>query len=170
MSVLDRPALVPVQLGFCPCQGNPHPDGDIVSLWPELSMEGGLAAQGAIAASFDDDGLNQVTLQEQLAKVWIRHGVAEWTFLDDYGKDIPVTPENVTLALPYAKGGRLVADMADDLYAESVTAPLAEKLSEASKRGSTRSSRPATSPNRASRRMQRKPSSTATTGRAPRAG
>ena len=175
MSVLDRPALVPVQLGFCPCEGKPHPDGDVVSLWPELSMEGGMAAQGAIAASFDDDGLNQIRLQEKLAEVWIRHGVAEWTFLGDLDEDgqreaIPVTPENIVRALPYAKGGRLVADKADDLYAESVTAPLAEKLSALSKPGPTRSSRPATSPNRASRRMQQKRSSTATTGRVPRGG
>lgn len=167
MSVLDRPDLVPVQLGFCPCEGKPHEDGDVVSLWPELSMAGGLAAQGAIVAAFDDDGtLNQLRLQEYLAVVWIRHGVAAWTFLDDNGQPIPITPENVARALPYGKGGRLVADQADSLYAEAVTTPLVESLSALSKRGSTTSTRSATSPNRASRRTRQRRSSTATTGRA----
>lgn len=166
MSVLDRPSLVPVPLGYCPCEGSPHPDGDVVYLWPELSMPGGMAAQGAIAESYGEEGLDQLRLQEQLARVWIRHGVAEWTFLDDLGGDIPVTPDTVERALPYAKGGRLVADKADDLYAEAVTAPLVERLSVLSKRGPTRASQPATSQNGTSHPKRPKRSSTATTDKA----
>jgi hypothetical protein len=169
MSVLDRPEHVPVPLGFCPCLGSPHEDGDIVYLYPELSMAGGMAAQGAISEASGDSGLDGVRLQELLAEVWIRHGVASWTFLDDNGEAIPVSPSNIAAALPYAKGGRAVADKADDLYAEAVTAPLVERLAALSKRGSTRTPGQ-TSPNRATRRKQRSPSSTATTDKVPLAG
>lgn len=169
MSVLDRPALVPVRLEYCPCEGTPHADGDIIYLHPELSMSGGLAAQGAISEAQGDDGLDIVRLQELLAGVWIRHSVAEWTFLDDAGGLIPVTPANVAAALPYAKGGRLVADKADDLYAEAVTGPLVAKLDALSKRGSTRTPGP-TSPNGTTRRKRPSPSSTATTDRVPPGG
>lgn len=168
MSVLDRPELVPVPLGYCPCHGQPHADGDVVHLYPELSMAGGMAAQGAITEAWEGPSLDQVRLQELLAVVWIRHGVASWTFLDDMGEPIPVTPDNIAAALPYQKGGRLVADKADDLYAEAVTAPLVERLNALSKRGSTRSPSP-TSPNRATRRSQPKRSSTATTDKGLRA-
>lgn len=167
MSVLDRPELVPVPLGYCPCEGSPHPDGDVVYLWPELSMPGGMAAQGAIAEAYVGTSLDQLRLQELLARVWIRHGVAEWTFLDDLGVPIPVTPETVEVALPFAKGGRLVADKADDLYAEAVTAPLVERLSVLSKRGPTRASQPATSRNGTSHPKRPRRSSTVTTDRVP---
>jgi len=165
MSVLDRPDHVPVPLGYCPCEGTPHPDGDVVYLYPELSMPGGMAAQAAIAESWTETGFDTVRFQDLIAPVWIRHGVAGWTFLDDLGQPIPVNPDNVLRALPYAKGGRAVADKADDLYNEAVLAPLAERFAALSKPGRTRTPGP-TSPNRATRRKQRSPSSTATTDRA----
>lgn len=148
MSVLDAPELVPVPVGYCPCKDAPHPDGDIVYLYPELSMPGGMAAQGAISEGAGDP----IRLQELLARVWIAHGVAGWTFLDDEGKAIPATSENAIRALPYAKGGRAVAEKADDLYAEAVLAPLADRLRTLSQPGSIPSSRSATSRAKTSRR------------------
>jgi len=170
MSVLDRPELVPVPLGYCPCEGTPHADGDTVYLYPELSMSGGMAAQAAISEAVTPTGLDQIKLQELLAKVWITHGVASWTFLEDpdaNGKraEVPLTADNIVLALPYGKGGRLVADKADDLYNEAVLAPLVERSNMLLKRGSTRTPGQA-SPNRATRRSQPRRSSTATTGKA----
>lgn len=147
MSVLDRPDLVPVPLGYCPCEGTPHPDGDVVSLWPEISAPGGMAVRALLMSP----NLDTITFQEQLGTVLLRFGVAEWTFLADDGQPIPVTPENVVLALPYGKGGRLVADKADDLYADSVKDPLLAKLAELSKAGQTKTSRPATSRAKSSR-------------------
>src|SRR6478672_8848061 len=169
MSVLDRPELVPVPLGYCPCEGTPHAEGDTVYLYPDLSMAGGMAAQGAISEATSATGLDQLRLQELLAQVWITHGVADWTFLEDPdagGKraKVPVTPANIALALPYGKGGRLVADKADDLYNEAVLAPLVEMSNMLLKRGSTRTPGQ-TSSNRATRRSQPKRSSTATTGK-----
>jgi hypothetical protein len=162
MSVLDRPDLVPVQLDYCPCEGTPHPDGDIVYLLPELPAPAGVRARAFFQQAMTGT-IDAATAEESIAALWLSMCVAEWTFLLDDGRPIPVTPENVVRALPYGKGGRQVADKADDLYVESVTAPLLEELARLSKRGSTPSSRPATRPNPTSRQKPRKRSSTATT-------
>lgn len=170
MSVLDAPELVPVPVGYCPCAGTPHPDGDIVYLHAELSAAGGMAVQGFISEP------DPIRLQELLARVWLGHGVAAWTFLDDDGKPIPLTPENVVRALPYAKGGRLVADKADALYAEAVLAPLLERVAELEKLqassppGLTPASPSETSAETTSPTKRRSPSSIATTDKVPLPG
>lgn len=169
MSVLDRPADVPVPLGYCPCQGTPHPDGDVVYLRPELSVAAGVKARSWFVDSITG-AVDSADLQERIAALWLEAGVVSWTFLDDDGSPIPVTAENIVRALPYGKGGRLVADKADDLYVPSVVTPLAEGLDALSKRGSTSSTPRATSRRTTSTRKPRKPSSTATTATEPLPG
>lgn len=165
MSRLDTIEPVVVEVGPCECADGPH-ETDLVYLAPKLTMAGGMAAQGAIAASDGDS----IRLQELLAEVWVRHGITGWNFLDDKGQPIPLTPENIARALPYGKGGRLVAERADDLYAEDILAPLVQRLARLSQPGPTPSGRRPTSPRKTSTRTRRSPSSTATTGRArPRA-
>lgn len=151
-------APVEVRLDGCYCPGTPH-DADVVYLRPSLSMAGGMAAQAAIQEGASD----QFVLQELLAQVWIRHGVISWNLVDEDGP-VPLTPDNVVAALPYGKGGRLVAERADALYAEDILAPLRERLASISRSGRTNGS---TSTPKPSTRRRRSPSSTATTGEAP---
>lgn len=153
---------VEVNIGPCGCPNAPHADGDIVYLAPELSMAGGMAAQSAISEGITDS----LRLQEMLAAIWIRHGVVDWNLVDEEGDKLPLDPTTVAAALPYGKGGRLVAERADDLYAEDILAPLVARLKNTSRRGRTDGSTPAT-PKPTSRRSRR--SSTAASGRAPRA-
>jgi len=146
-------APVEVRLDGCYCPGKPH-DVDIVYLAPALSMAGGMAAQSAI-----QDGMGDaLRLQELLATVWIRFGIVGWNLVDEDGADLPLS--EAAAALPYGKGGRLVAEKADDLYAEDVLAPLVARLASISKRGPTNGS---TSSPRKSTRKRPSPSSTATT-------
>lgn len=140
MSRLDSPEPVVVELGPCECAGQPH-EADLVYLAPTLSMPGGMAAQGAIQAA----GSDAVRLQELLADIWVRYGVTGWNLLDDKGNPIPLTADNIARALPYGKGGRLVAERADDLYAEDILAPLVERVAMLSQRGPTPSGPPRTS-------------------------
>jgi hypothetical protein len=169
MSVLDRPENVPVRLGYCPCEGTPHEDGDVVYLYPELSVSAGVRARSFFAnGAIGDIPMDEVEVR--IAELWLEIGVADWTFVYDDGSPIPVTHENIVRALPYAKGGREVADKADDLYVESVTSPLVKRLSELSQRGPTPSGRSQTSRPTTSTKRRRSPSSTATTARAPQPG
>jgi hypothetical protein len=151
---------VPVHLGACYCPGTPHEE-DTVYLAPALPMAGGMAAQAIINEGLTDP----VKLQEGLAELWIRHGVVGWNLLDAEGRALPLDRETVIAALPYGKGGRLVAERADDLYAEDILAPLAERLGTTSRRGPTNGS---TSPTRRRTPTPSSPSSTATTARARR--
>lgn len=127
--------LVAVPIGVCPCPGAPHGDGDIVYLAPVLSMAGGMAARSAIIEGFTDE----IAAQEAFAGIWLRHGVRDWTFLDEDGDRIPVSEQAALDLLPWAKGGRLVADKADELYATDALAPFQEAIKqlERSRRGPT---------------------------------
>ena len=153
MSRLASTEPIVVDIGPCECAGQPH-ETDLVYLAPALSMSGGMAAQGAIHAS----GGDTLRLQELLADIWVRHGVVGWNLLDDKGQPIPLTPDNIARALPYGKGGRLVAERADDLYAEDILAPLVHRLQALSQPGRTPSGRRATSARKTSTRRQPSPS------------
>lgn len=122
MSVLDAPELVAVNVGPCRCKGAPHTEGDVVSLWPEMPLEGGVAAHQAIASHNDVP-----SLKTALSMVYTVYGVADWTFVRDDGLPIPVTRENVARALPFSRGGFEVANRAAELYDEAVTAPLVRR-------------------------------------------
>ena len=130
---------VEVRLEACYCPGSPH-EADLVYLAPELSMAGGMAAQGAISEGYTDP----IRLQELLAEIWIRHGVIAWNLVDEAGDPVEVTALNVAACLPYGKGGRLVAERADDLYSEDILAPLVQRLKSTSRRGQTDGSTSAT--------------------------
>lgn len=150
---------IEIPIGACRCPGTPHTDGDVVYLAPELSMLGGMAAQGAIAMS----GTDPIALQEALGTVWIRHAVIDWNLIDEDGDKLALTQDNITRSLPYARGGRVVAERADDLYHEAILAPLEERVAKLSKRGPKDDS---TSRTKASPRKRQSPSSTATTAEA----
>jgi hypothetical protein len=171
MSRFDRVPDVPVSIGPCECPGTPHGDGDFVYLAPVLSAPGGMAAQGAIA----DAGTDGVRLQELLWRVYRDHSIVGWNLVDDDGDPVPLTAENKEQALPYGKGGQIVADKADDLYNEDVLRPflariaVLQKIADEQKRrgqkqrsqaGTTGGSRKATSPTPTSRKKPPSPSST----------
>lgn len=128
MSRFDPVDDVPVPVGACLCPGTPHADGDVVYLAPELSTIAGQAAQGAIAASEDS-----ARLEELLWRVYRDHCITGWNFLDADGDPVPLTSANRERGLPFTKGGRLVAEKADELYAQDVLAPLRARLDLAKK-------------------------------------
>lgn len=149
MSRFDPLDDIPVPIGPCDCPGTPHGDGDVVFLAPVLSTTAGQAAQGAIAEAGD-----AARLEELLWRVYRDHCITGWNFVDRDGDPVPLTRENRERGLPFAKGGRLVAEKADDLYAPDVLAPLQARLAMARKqlrqpkpsaRGSRTTGRSATS-------------------------
>jgi hypothetical protein len=152
-------APVEVRLDGCYCPGTPH-DADVVYLRPTLTMAGGMAATAAVLEGLSD----QMRLQELLAQVWIRHALIAWNLVDEDGDDLPLNPDNAIEALPYGKGGRLIAEKADDLYNKEIVDPLVARLGSSSRSGRTNGS---TSTPKPSTRKRRSRSSTATTEGAP---
>jgi hypothetical protein len=145
MKMDDGMQPVVVNVGACRCIGGPdtpHPDGDEVYLAPEASMTLGLHANGAIAAatSLDENGepRNDPALMELLlGRVFIEYGIVGWNFMAD-GKPVPFvrdardepmpqTKMDIQRLLPWGRGGSLVGERANDLYAEAVLSPLQRK-------------------------------------------
>lgn len=110
----DEPITVAV--GECLCPGTPHPDGDTISLRPELDAGGGFAA--TLAMQGDPDNIT-----ERLGRAYLAAGIVGWTFLDAAGQPVPVTRANVR-RLRWNGGVYSVADKAADLYGNAVLDPL----------------------------------------------
>lgn len=141
---------IPVPIGDCRCPESPHGEGDVVFLAPFLSMAGGMAAQGAI----EDAGTDSIVLAELLARIWVKHGIVGWNLVDADGEPVPISTSSINDFLPYGKGGRLVAEKADDIYAQDVLAPFVERVArlKASRAGSTRPPKASSSARRSTRK------------------
>ena len=109
---------IPVPVGKCRCPGEPHGGGDIVYLPQQASMPGGMAIKAALTSNIVDP----LEAQYILARAYFGE-IDSWTFTDEDEDPIPVTPENAKRLLPWANGGREVAEKADDLYIADVAVP-----------------------------------------------
>lgn len=151
-------ALHPVPVGACRCPGAPHEDGDVVSLYPELTMDGGMAAQAAMW--IEDPVQRGVALYGALCD----YGIGEWTFVDGDGNAVPISPDNIRRLLPWMQGGAEVSHAAGALYGAAVTTPFEQLMARAraaltqkpgsSPTGPTESS--STSPKRSTRKKRLK--------------
>jgi hypothetical protein len=140
--------LSPVRVGDCLCPNTPHPDGDFVSLRPNLDLRGGFRVKRRLidlnkAAFAEGDHADIADLEIALAEAYLTEGVFEWTLVDEEGP-IPITPETLRdhLFNDYSRA-EPVADKADDLYRPAILDPLVERGSSSSP--STPNSKP-TSP------------------------
>lgn len=157
-------ATVNVPVGACRCPGTPHGDGDWVELLVEPTMDIGSAVYAAVANVGDDP----IALQVEMGRAYLRYGIRAWSFTDDRGDPIPITPRKagyddlVQQLLPFSNGGFAVADKADSLYSEVVLGPLMTRLSLiASQGGQTAGSTSATRPTSPRPARPSKPSSRA---------
>lgn len=160
--------LVPVRISDCRCPNTPHDgkdgrdDGDIAYLRPFLDYAGGSEALRMMARAAGD-----VTLfAELVGPVYIRRGLARWNRIDEDGESLPI-PDDPASDLRY-EDAYWLAEKADDLYGESVLAPLAKRIAMSSQpgpmNGSTSPSRPSSSRRRA-RSERSSPTSSADTTR-----
>lgn len=114
-------APYPVRVGACRCPGTPHPE-DLVYLTPRLTLEGGIAATNIIAGSGGDAS----RVVPALMAAWVRYGVVGWSFVDEGGDPIPVTPATIDEQLGgFSEASIAVAEAADGLYSEALMRPLA---------------------------------------------
>ena len=162
MTIPDGVQPVVVNVGPCRCTGRadtPHPEGDEVYLYPEATITCGLRSNGALAAAGDDPA----KLELLLGRVFIEEAIAGWSFLDADG-EVPITPATIEHYLPWARGGSLIAERANDLYAEAILAPLVKRSASSSGIGPTGASTSVTRPSRQVRRNSSKSSSPGRSG------
>ena len=130
MTWLVSDELVPVELEACHCPGTPHAH-DTVWLRPTLSASGGMAGMYVIGQGISDPE----QLEQELARVYLEHGIARWTFVDEQGQPVPVEKDTIrhmtwTVAYP-------IADKASDLYSQDLLRPLVARASALSQNGHT---------------------------------
>src|SRR5437773_8124088 len=120
---------VPVRVGQCRCPGEPHGDGDVVYLHREVSMSGGMGIKAALTSQITDP----IEAQTILARAYFGE-IGAWTFTDEDGDPVPITPESANRLLPWARGGREVAEKADDLYIADVATPFLAQIRKLTRR------------------------------------
>ena len=151
---------VAVRVGDCACPDAPHTDGDIVYLDPVLSLEGGAAAEADIQMVQElPERRRTSALIGRWAVTYVVYGAVgwNWTELDERGKSVP-RPFDVEVLLADYSRSRLVAEKADELYSEVVTAPFVARVKASRPSpGTPTAIRPSTSP--ASPKRQRKSAS-----------
>lgn len=110
--------LVPVTVPCdCPEQFR-HPDGDVVSLYPKLGMEAGIAVQSAFDANSSPE---QRLVHMRIAM--LDHQIAAWTKVDGEGKTAAINPAMVRARLAWMEGGSEVVAKMTELYGAAILAP-----------------------------------------------
>ena len=131
---------VDVNVGACRCPGGlptPHPDGDTVTLVPELSVPMGIAMARHMGGSDETLPAMYATLAEGYLQPAPAGGIMDWTFLDTTGEPEPITPEAIARLIPWAQGGLEVAEEADRLYGSTLMAPFQRRMEKLSPAGPT---------------------------------
>jgi hypothetical protein len=113
----------------CPCPGTPH-EGDTVTLADKLSLRAGAAMQYLIATAGSTDRRSQADTAGILSEAYLLYGITGWTLVDAKAKPIEVSQEAIAehLLSDYSIA-QPIAEVADDLYQDTVIAPLVRRAS-----------------------------------------
>ena len=128
MSVAIRFELV----GYpCPCPGTPH-EIEAVYLEPEATIPMGMAVRYRISnmttRATELDAETQA--RGEIAPFLMQYGIRTWTFTDEKGGRVTVSPSTIAELLPFAGPGNPgfeVCDKCMTLYLEAVSRPLRER-------------------------------------------
>jgi hypothetical protein len=156
--------LIPVAVA-CPCPGAPH-DGDTVYLRQILPFRSGFLAQRKIIDMSQDDAPDAHAIQADLGELFLREGVADWTFVDTDGNPVEVNEDSIQhYLLDNFAIGFPVANEAAEVYQSLLLDPLVGKASKSSRATQTgaSTSRPTTSSVTPLKRSKRSSTSTSQT-------
>ena len=173
MPIDDAGHGVDVNIGGCRCPGDPrpHPDGDIVTLVPKLTLPMAASLNQRVRENADGDD-SVAAVQFSLMSGYLRAApagaIASWSLLEEGPEDkrtkeptlvpVPITAEAIERLIPWANGGMEVAEEADRLYAADFLAPFLRRISSSSSPGPTAGSTSASRKSGASRRSPSRPS------------
>jgi hypothetical protein len=113
---------------ICPetSNGVRHPEGDAVTLRERLGFRSAVTMQKVIATLRDEiEEPSSADILAALTEAYVVYGIESWTLVDARGKAIPVNRATIEEHLLSDLTAALaVADVADDLYQETVLLPL----------------------------------------------
>lgn len=155
-----KPELVPVEV----------PDGHTVLMHPTATLPLGEAANQAIkhaVTEYDDPQEQEDAISRVLVVVYVRFGVADWDYLDEHGRKVPRTRENMDAVLADLPVARAIAAKGDELYSEAVLAPLRELASKSRQASRSGKSTPRSRRSSSKRPRSSGPSTTSSTPPSP---
>ena len=154
--------MAEVKIG-CLCPGQPHPS-DSVYLREKLDYRNAAAIKYAVLVyKSDEPDSDAGDVLAMLSEQYVLHGVEAWTLRDEKNKPLPVTREKIHgVLLADLDAATLVAEKADELYAQVVMLPLLRRGSTSSPPTPTNGSTSATNGSSRAPRKRSKPSSTST--------
>lgn len=159
---------MPVIPCICPPKGDEvrHPLGDTVDLREKLDFTAALAARNTIIhAKTNDPGMSVAEVQALLTELYLLSGIESWSVTDEKGKRTEATRTAIREhLLTNIEAAVIVADAADEMYAEAVMLPL---LTKASTSSPPTPEAPSTSPTIGSSPAPRKPSKRSSTTTTP---
>ena len=125
---------IAVRFRDCECPGHPHNGtGDLAYLAPKLPYQGGLEARGNVLEALG----NPKFLAELWLVTFVKHGVTGWNLLDEDGEPVNLDINTILADYDYAAP---IGDKADELYGDTVSRPLVQRLRKLSPRGPKASS------------------------------
>lgn len=138
----------------CPCpplaDGEPRHESDEVTLRERLGFVEASAVRNGISlrrAELELEELETAEILAVLTEGYVLYGIAKWTFEDADGKPVPVNRANIRrLVLERWEVASVVADAADERYAEAVMLPLLATASTSSRPSPTGASTSANPP------------------------
>jgi hypothetical protein len=142
-----------------------HVNGDRVELRERLGFRSALTARNTIALlKQDDPDVQPPEILAALTEVYLEHGIASWTLVDDRGKPTEPNKENVRRLMEFHPDVAMdIGDACDELYTEAVILPLVNRALTSSPDTQTRGSTSPTTTPLPARPKRSRPSSTSTT-------
>lgn len=139
-----------------------HPDGDTIELRERLGLREALTARNVfLVLRSEDPDAGTAEILAALSESYLLLGIRDWTVVDAKGKRVEPTKAAIREYLfPHVEAAMVVADEADELYSESVVAPLVNRASNSSPPTPISDSTSPTSGPSSPPRTRRKPSST----------
>ncbi len=157
---MDIPCICPLKDGQ-----TRHEAGDTVTLHERLDFRAATTARNTVAMmKQEDDDVSTAEILAGLTEVYLLLGIASWSVVDDRGKAVEPNKQTIRqYLLSNPDVAMLVGDAADELYSDSVIAPLVARASMSSQPTPMPASTSRTNGSGPKNRTRSKPSSTITT-------
>lgn len=109
-----------------------HPDGDTITLRERLDFRAAATVRNRLAVA-NEENLIEGEILAVLVETYLLLGITAWSVVDEKGKPVPPSRENIAeYLLTNYDAATAVGNAADELYTKAVILPLLNRASSSS--------------------------------------